>query len=109
MHVILICLFNSGIQGDGRCLFRSVVYGACLRTGEPSPNLIRQKELADELRAKVTNSSLLKLSGVIVITSIYGEQSAILLQLDHTSELKLCDFNPFLYVVFIKFLFAGCG
>ncbi|XP_040862901.1 OVARIAN TUMOR DOMAIN-containing deubiquitinating enzyme 4 isoform X4 [Glycine max] len=44
-----------GIPGDGRCLFRSVVYGACLRSGEPSPSLSRQKELADELRAKVVD------------------------------------------------------
>ncbi|XP_027922631.1 OTU domain-containing protein At3g57810-like isoform X1 [Vigna unguiculata] len=43
------------IPGDGRCLFRAVVYGACLRSGEPSPSLSRQKELADELRAKVVD------------------------------------------------------
>ncbi|CAL0328012.1 unnamed protein product [Lupinus luteus] len=43
------------IPGDGRCLFRSVVYGACLRTGEPSPSINKQKELADELRAKVVD------------------------------------------------------
>ncbi|MED6222408.1 OVARIAN TUMOR DOMAIN-containing deubiquitinating enzyme 4, partial [Stylosanthes scabra] len=43
------------IPGDGRCLFRSVVYGACLRRGEPSPSLSRQKELADDLRANVVD------------------------------------------------------
>ncbi|XP_017405506.1 OVARIAN TUMOR DOMAIN-containing deubiquitinating enzyme 4 isoform X2 [Vigna angularis] len=43
------------IPGDGRCLFRAVVYGACLRSGEPSPSLSRQRELADELRAKVVD------------------------------------------------------
>ncbi|OIW14661.1 hypothetical protein TanjilG_33003 [Lupinus angustifolius] len=43
------------IPGDGRCLFRSVVYGACLRKGEPSPSINKQKELADELRAKVVD------------------------------------------------------
>ncbi|KAL1325737.1 hypothetical protein AAHE18_13G181700 [Arachis hypogaea] len=43
------------IPGDGRCLFRSVVYGACLRRREPSPSLNRQKELADDLRAKVVD------------------------------------------------------
>lgn len=48
-----IVFFIAGIPGDGRCLFRSVVYGACLRSGESSPSLSRQKELADELRAKV--------------------------------------------------------
>ncbi|XP_072088880.1 OVARIAN TUMOR DOMAIN-containing deubiquitinating enzyme 4-like isoform X2 [Arachis hypogaea] len=46
------------IPGDGRCLFRSVVYGACLRRREPSPSLNRQKELADDLRAKDKCESL---------------------------------------------------
>ncbi|KAG4376981.1 hypothetical protein GLYMA_18G008400v4 [Glycine max] len=51
------------IPGDGRCLFRSVVYGACLRSGEPSPSLSRQKELADELRAKVGYFILFRVVG----------------------------------------------
>ncbi|CAO2172418.1 unnamed protein product, partial [Urochloa humidicola] len=42
------------ITGDGRCLFRSVAYGACLRRGKQSPSDSAQKELADELRAKVS-------------------------------------------------------
>lgn len=41
------------IPGDGRCLFRSVSHGACLRAGRPSPSESLQKELADELREKV--------------------------------------------------------
>ncbi|CAA0818349.1 OTU domain-containing protein [Striga hermonthica] len=44
-----------GIPGDGRCLFRSVVHGACLRSGKPSPTEINEKELADELRATVAD------------------------------------------------------
>lgn len=48
----------SGIPGDGRCLFRSVVHGACLRAGKPCPSESIQKELADELRSKVINQSL---------------------------------------------------
>ncbi|XP_050208499.1 OVARIAN TUMOR DOMAIN-containing deubiquitinating enzyme 4-like isoform X2 [Mercurialis annua] len=44
-----------GIPGDGRCLFRSVVHGACLRSGKPSPTESLEKELADELRAKVAD------------------------------------------------------
>ncbi|KAL3511420.1 hypothetical protein ACH5RR_030821 [Cinchona calisaya] len=44
-----------GIPGDGRCLFRSVVHGASLRAGKPSPNETSERELADELRAKVTD------------------------------------------------------
>ncbi|XP_057811130.1 OVARIAN TUMOR DOMAIN-containing deubiquitinating enzyme 4-like isoform X1 [Salvia miltiorrhiza] len=49
---------GSGIPGDGRCLFRSVVHGACLRAGKPSPNESHEKELADELRAAVKKSLL---------------------------------------------------
>ncbi|CAM0884156.1 unnamed protein product [Alopecurus aequalis] len=43
------------ITGDGRCMFRSVAYGACLRRGHQSPSESIQKELADELRAKVAD------------------------------------------------------
>ncbi|XP_040374854.1 OVARIAN TUMOR DOMAIN-containing deubiquitinating enzyme 4 isoform X3 [Rosa chinensis] len=46
---------HQGIRGDGRCLFRSVVHGACLRAGKPSPSDSHQKELADELREKVAD------------------------------------------------------
>lgn len=41
------------IPGDGRCLFRAVVHGACRRKGKPPPSESRQKELADELRQQV--------------------------------------------------------
>ncbi|XP_057859202.1 OVARIAN TUMOR DOMAIN-containing deubiquitinating enzyme 4 isoform X2 [Cryptomeria japonica] len=44
-----------GIPGDGRCLFRAVSHGACLRKGEPSPNENTERELADELRNKVAD------------------------------------------------------
>ncbi|XP_020547470.1 OTU domain-containing protein At3g57810-like isoform X1 [Sesamum indicum] len=43
------------IPGDGRCLFRSVVHGACLRAGKPPPSESQEKELADELRATVAD------------------------------------------------------
>ncbi|CAN1794661.1 OVARIAN TUMOR DOMAIN-containing deubiquitinating enzyme 4 [Linum perenne] len=43
------------IPGDGRCLFRSVAHGACLRTGKPSPSETVEKELADELRDEVAD------------------------------------------------------
>ncbi|XP_074310014.1 OVARIAN TUMOR DOMAIN-containing deubiquitinating enzyme 4 isoform X2 [Silene latifolia] len=43
------------IPGDGSCLFRAVVYGACLRRGKSAPSESRQKELADELRENVVN------------------------------------------------------
>ena len=44
---------SPGIPGDGRCLFRSVVHGACIRSGRPIPNEDLQRKLADELRAMV--------------------------------------------------------
>ncbi|XP_031122138.1 OVARIAN TUMOR DOMAIN-containing deubiquitinating enzyme 4-like isoform X1 [Ipomoea triloba] len=43
------------IPGDGRCLFRSVVHGARLREGKPSPGESYERELADELREKVVD------------------------------------------------------
>ncbi|KAK1578222.1 hypothetical protein Q3G72_028579 [Acer saccharum] len=44
-----------GIPGDGRCLFRSVAHGACLRAGQPPPTGNHQRELADDLRARVAD------------------------------------------------------
>ncbi|BAT96416.1 hypothetical protein VIGAN_08335400 [Vigna angularis var. angularis] len=44
-----------GIPGDGRCLFRSVARGACLRSGKPPPSESIQRELADDLRARVAD------------------------------------------------------
>ncbi|XP_073132415.1 OVARIAN TUMOR DOMAIN-containing deubiquitinating enzyme 4-like [Henckelia pumila] len=44
-----------GIPGDGRCLFRSVAHGACVRSGKSPPNEILQKDLADGLRGKVVD------------------------------------------------------
>ncbi|KAG4159012.1 hypothetical protein ERO13_D02G151300v2 [Gossypium hirsutum] len=41
--------------GDGRCLFRSVILGAWLRSGKQSPTERSQKVLADELRSKVAD------------------------------------------------------
>ncbi|CAI9287830.1 unnamed protein product [Lactuca saligna] len=44
-----------GIPGDGRCLFRAVAHGACIRSGKPAPSERMQRELADELRARVAD------------------------------------------------------
>ncbi|XVF07305.1 hypothetical protein REPUB_Repub06bG0126800 [Reevesia pubescens] len=44
-----------GIPGDGRCMFRSVAHGACLRSGKSAPSEHLQRELADDLRAKVAD------------------------------------------------------
>ncbi|KAF9611271.1 hypothetical protein IFM89_028695 [Coptis chinensis] len=41
------------VPGDGRCLFRAVSYGACMKCGEEAPNGNRQIELANDLRARL--------------------------------------------------------
>lgn len=45
----------TGIPGDGRCLFRSVAHGACIRSGKPIPNEDLQRKLADDLRTLVAD------------------------------------------------------
>lgn len=45
----------TGIPGDGRCLFRAVAHGLCLRKGEDAPDETAQRELADELRSEVAD------------------------------------------------------
>lgn len=45
----------TGIPGDGRCMFRAVAHGACIRLGKPLPDEDLQKELADELRARIAD------------------------------------------------------
>lgn len=44
-----------GIPGDGRCLFRSVVHCAQLRSGKRAPSESLEREYADELREKVVD------------------------------------------------------
>ncbi|KAL5069189.1 hypothetical protein RYX36_020076 [Vicia faba] len=48
----------TGVLADGRCLFRAIAHGACLKKGEEAPNENRQRELADELRARVAEELL---------------------------------------------------
>ncbi|KAJ4971595.1 hypothetical protein NE237_004694 [Protea cynaroides] len=48
----------TGMLADGRCLFRAISHGACLRSGEEAPDETRQRELADDLRAQVANELL---------------------------------------------------
>ncbi|KAF1860215.1 hypothetical protein Lal_00033411 [Lupinus albus] len=45
----------TGIPGDGRCLFRSIAHGACLRSGKPPPSESYQRQLADDLRTRVAD------------------------------------------------------
>lgn len=49
----------TGVQADGRCLFRAIAHGACLSSGKEAPDETHQRELADELRAQVV-AELLK-------------------------------------------------
>ncbi|KAJ9175389.1 hypothetical protein P3X46_013951 [Hevea brasiliensis] len=48
----------TGVLADGRCLFRAIAHSACLRSGEEAPDENRQRELADELRARVVDELL---------------------------------------------------
>lgn len=48
----------TGVLADGRCLFRAIAHGGCLRNGEEAPDENRQRELADELRAQVVDELL---------------------------------------------------
>ncbi|CAN1189070.1 OVARIAN TUMOR DOMAIN-containing deubiquitinating enzyme 4 [Linum perenne] len=45
----------TGIPGDGRCLFRSVAHGACVRDGKSPPSESLQRELADDLRNRIAD------------------------------------------------------
>lgn len=47
-----------GVPADGRCLFRAVSFGACLKSAEELPDENRQRELADDLRAQVVEELL---------------------------------------------------
>ncbi|XP_006660765.1 OVARIAN TUMOR DOMAIN-containing deubiquitinating enzyme 4 [Oryza brachyantha] len=50
----------TGIPGDGRCLFRSVAHGACIRSGKPTPDENLQRKMADDLRAMVADEFIKK-------------------------------------------------
>lgn len=58
------CSSCAGIPGDGRCMFRSVAHGACVRAGKPAPNEATQRELADELRSSVCSWPLLSTNAI---------------------------------------------
>ncbi|XP_041989451.1 uncharacterized protein LOC121740870 isoform X1 [Salvia splendens] len=48
----------TGVTADGRCLFRAIAHMECLRKGQVAPDEVRQKQLADELRANVVQELL---------------------------------------------------
>ncbi|KAI3811698.1 hypothetical protein L1987_21427 [Smallanthus sonchifolius] len=64
------------IPGDGRCLFRAIAHGACVRSGKSVPNESLQKELADELHARAIESPPPPLS-ILVITYSYNGKCAM--------------------------------
>jgi hypothetical protein len=43
------------VPGDGRCLFRAVAHGACLRSGRSAPDESTQRQMADDLRNKAVD------------------------------------------------------
>lgn len=43
------------MPGDGRCLFRAVAHGACLRSGRSAPGESTQRQMADDLRNKAVD------------------------------------------------------
>ncbi|CAN1747642.1 OVARIAN TUMOR DOMAIN-containing deubiquitinating enzyme 4 [Linum perenne] len=49
---------GAGVLADGRCLFRALAHGDCLRKGKEPPDGDLQRELADELRAQVADELL---------------------------------------------------
>ncbi|KAI3909077.1 hypothetical protein MKW98_011438 [Papaver atlanticum] len=48
----------TGVLADGRCLFRALAHGVCLRRGQGAPDMNREGELADDLRAQVMDELL---------------------------------------------------
>uniref|UniRef100_A0A0E0M3V3 OTU domain-containing protein n=1 Tax=Oryza punctata TaxID=4537 RepID=A0A0E0M3V3_ORYPU len=44
----------TGICGDGRCLFRSIVHGAYIKLAKAAPNEFIEKNMADALRTKTS-------------------------------------------------------
>jgi len=50
--VMLTC---SRVIGDGRCLFRSIIRGKAVATGEPIPKPAMEKKLADKLRNRAVS------------------------------------------------------
>ncbi|XP_055814398.1 OVARIAN TUMOR DOMAIN-containing deubiquitinating enzyme 4-like [Solanum dulcamara] len=65
-----------GIPGEGRCLFRSVAHGACVRSGNRAPDENLQRQLADELWARMPISVYMydqDASGLISIAE-YGQE-----------------------------------
>ncbi|KAK7277642.1 hypothetical protein RJT34_22657 [Clitoria ternatea] len=49
---LLETLNTERVPANGRCLFEVIVHRACLRNGEKAPDENRERELADELRAR---------------------------------------------------------
>ncbi|XP_068659822.1 uncharacterized protein [Aristolochia californica] len=48
----------TGMTADGRCLFRAIAHGSCLRNGKEAPDETQEQELADGLRVQVADELL---------------------------------------------------
>ncbi|XP_068663389.1 uncharacterized protein [Aristolochia californica] len=48
----------TGMTADGRCLFRAIAHGSCLRYGKQAPDETQEQELADNLRIQVADELL---------------------------------------------------
>ncbi|KAL0334205.1 UNVERIFIED_CONTAM: OVARIAN TUMOR DOMAIN-containing deubiquitinating enzyme 4 [Sesamum angustifolium] len=81
-----------GIPGDGRCLFRSVAHGACIRSGKPVPSENLQRELADELRARCLTMGFAKF---IIYDFWKQHRDAFSNQLQPTNSFSLVSFILF--------------
>ncbi|XP_068659820.1 uncharacterized protein [Aristolochia californica] len=46
------------MTADGRCLFRAIAHGSCLRNGKEAPDETQEQELADGLRVQVADELL---------------------------------------------------
>lgn len=80
-----------GIPGDGRCLFRSVAHGACLRSGKPVPDEGLQRELADELRSKVYFQGLISPETELINCFFYIFMHTRYLIINRLCQMQIAD------------------
>lgn len=65
IDVMMLSYGTAGVLADGRCLFRAIAHGACLRNGEEAPDENHQRQLADELRTKVKINTFCSVDSLI--------------------------------------------
>ncbi|CAN0921300.1 OVARIAN TUMOR DOMAIN-containing deubiquitinating enzyme 4 [Linum grandiflorum] len=98
----------SGIPGDGRCLFRSVAHGACVRAGKSPPSESIQRELADDLRNRIADEFIKRREETEcacrtpISVYMYDEKAGGLISIAEYGE-EYGKGNP------IRVLYHGCG